>query len=500
MVIKMRARKSIADIKDMRLLRLKFGRLLNEINSSGCITWNGSTDFYGYGQMSFEQRTWSAHRLAYELANGQIDPDEKKWWVLHKCDNPACCNPDHLYLGDAKDNASDMIDRKRQRMGFKRYGDGESIRFGRVFYEIGGEIKTLFEWASHFNVNASTLEQRISAGWPERDLGLSSKIYKCHFKKDGMTKYRRFSGVKEVEDFKNKTPVAPTTRASSSTNHRGNIDMTSIAIIEAVNTSYVPFNGQQVLTAMAAGMAYVAMKPIVENLGMSWGTQQQKLMKSLEKFNGIHMNMVAADGKIRKLLCLPLKKLNGWLFSINPEKVRADIRDKLIQYQEECFTVLHDYWNKGEAINPRKKTSVDDRTPLRDAVNMLVSKKHLMYPEAYAMIHQRFNVDSIEELDVLQVTQAVEYVHRIVLEGELIGKEEKKPSFDFEMYHINAVAACTLLDQLWDIYMEDLDPALRKLGSPIAAKMSGRIMDARCINHGIRRSLERAHKKSMAIQ
>ncbi|EBY9776248.1 antirepressor protein Ant [Salmonella enterica subsp. enterica serovar Kottbus] len=204
--------------------------------------------------------------------------------------------------------------------------------------------------------------------------------------------------------------------------------MTSIAILEAVNTSYVPFNGHQIITAMAAGVAYVAMKPIVENLGMSWSTQQTKLMKQLQKFNCVHMNMVAADGKLRKLLCLPLKKLNGWLFSINPEKVRADIRDKLIQYQEECFTVLYDYWTKGKAENPRKKTSVDERTPLRDAVNMLVSKKHLMYPEAYAMIHQRFNVESIEELDASQIPQAVEYIHRVVLEGEFIGKQEELPS------------------------------------------------------------------------
>ncbi|EPC3824430.1 phage antirepressor N-terminal domain-containing protein, partial [Klebsiella oxytoca] len=209
--------------------------------------------------------------------------------------------------------------------------------------------------------------------------------------------------------------------------------MTSIAILEAINTSYVPFNGQQIITAMAAGIAYVAMKPVVENLGMSWGTQQQKLMKSLEKFNCIHMNMVAADGKLRKLLCLPLKKLNGWLFSINPEKVRADIRDKLIKYQEECFTVLHDYWTKGEVKNPRKKTTVDERTPLRDAVNMLVSKRHMMYPEAYAMIHQRFNVDSIEDLEVSQIPTAIEYVHRVALEGEFLGKQETLPAPKFDV-------------------------------------------------------------------
>ncbi|UZZ36302.1 phage antirepressor N-terminal domain-containing protein [Escherichia coli] len=248
--------------------------------------------------------------------------------------------------------------------------------------------------------------------------------------------------------------------------------MNSIAILEAVNTSYVPFNGQQIITAMAAGVAYVAMKPIVENLGMSWSTQQTKLMKQISKFNCVHMNMVAADGKLRKLLCLPLKKLNGWLFSINPEKVRADIRDKLIQYQEECFTVLHDYWTKGKAENARKKTSVDDRTPLRDAVNMLVSKKHLMYPEAYAMIHQRFNVESIEELDASQIPQAVEYIHRVVLEGEFIGKQEKKTD------ELSAKEANSLV-WLWDYanrsqaLFRELYPALKQIQS----NYSGRCYD-----------------------
>ncbi|EPK1492307.1 phage antirepressor N-terminal domain-containing protein [Escherichia coli] len=248
--------------------------------------------------------------------------------------------------------------------------------------------------------------------------------------------------------------------------------MNSIAILEAVNTSYVPFNGQQIITAMAAGVAYVAMKPIVENLGMSWSTQQTKLMKQISKFNCVHMNMIAADGKLRKLLCLPLKKLNGWLFSINPEKVRADIRDKLIQYQEECFTVLHDYWTKGKAENARKKTSVDDRTPLRDAVNMLVSKKHLMYPEAYAMIHQRFNVESIEELDASQIPQAVEYIHRVVLEGEFIGKQEKKTN------ELSAKEANSLV-WLWDYanrsqaLFRELHPALKQIQS----NYSGRCYD-----------------------
>ncbi|MFP1884430.1 phage antirepressor N-terminal domain-containing protein [Lonsdalea quercina] len=241
--------------------------------------------------------------------------------------------------------------------------------------------------------------------------------------------------------------------------------MASITILEAVNTSYVPFNGQQVITAVAAGVTYVAMRQIVENIGIDWTGQSVKLRKMKDKFNCRDISMVAADGKIRNLLCLPLKKLNGWLFSINPAKVRADIRDKLIEYQEECFTALHDYWTKGEVKNPRKKTTVNERTPLRDAVNMLVSKKHLMYPEAYAMVHQRFDVESIEDLEAAQITDAIEYVHRIALEGEFLGKQESLPapslSIDYPMEWFDKwrwALGDTQIDKPWNYPAKRLNP------------------------------------------
>ncbi|MCQ8983130.1 phage antirepressor N-terminal domain-containing protein [Escherichia albertii] len=215
--------------------------------------------------------------------------------------------------------------------------------------------------------------------------------------------------------------------------------MNSIAILEAVNTSYVPFNGQQIITAMAAGVAYVAMKPIVENLGMSWSTQQTKLMKQISKFNCVHMNMVAADGKLRKLLCLPLKKLNGWLFSINPEKVRADIRDKLIQYQEECFSVLHDYWTKGHVVNPRKaKKALPGKitTEQQEAIKQLVMSRGQSLPkekQAKAMITMWSSLKShfgcsYKEISEEQFTEALSLAARVPLEGEFIGKQEELPS------------------------------------------------------------------------
>ncbi|MFP1728032.1 phage antirepressor N-terminal domain-containing protein [Lonsdalea quercina] len=240
--------------------------------------------------------------------------------------------------------------------------------------------------------------------------------------------------------------------------------MASIAILEAVNTTAVQFHGQQIITAMAAGIAYVAMRPIVENIGIDWAAQFVKLKKQSEKFGCCDI-ATPSNGGLQKMLCIPLRKLNGWLFSINPAKVRADIRDKLIEYQEECFTALHDYWTKGEVKNPRKKTTVNERTPLRDAVNMLVSKKHLMYPEAYAMVHQRFDVESIEDLEAAQITDAIEYVHRIALEGEFLGKQESLPapslSIDYPMEWFDKwrwALGDTQIDKPWNYPAKRLNP------------------------------------------
>lgn len=79
------------------------------------------------------------------------------------------------------------------------------------------------------------------------------------------------------------------------------------------------------------------------------------------------------------------------------------------------------------------KTTVDQRTGLRNAVNMLVSKKGLIYSDAYHLIHQRFNVESIEDLTLEQLPQAVEYIHKIVLEGELIIEEKKELSMNLNL-------------------------------------------------------------------
>jgi hypothetical protein len=115
-------------------------------------------------------------------------------------------------------------------------------------------------------------------------------------------------------------------------------------VITSNDLATVSFHGKDLTTIGVDSECYVAMKPIVEGVGLDWTGQQKKLVAQGNKFNYRHISIVAADGKRREMLCIPLAKLNGWLFSINPSKVKPEIRDAVTRYQDECFEVLYQHW------------------------------------------------------------------------------------------------------------------------------------------------------------
>ena len=93
-------------------IKRRFNSKLKPKNDNGCVEWSDVGKCRGYGRFRVGKRKLASHRVAWAIRYGQI-PDGM--FVCHKCDNPSCCNPDHLFLGTHEDNMADMSRKGRTR-------------------------------------------------------------------------------------------------------------------------------------------------------------------------------------------------------------------------------------------------------------------------------------------------------------------------------------------------------------------------------------------------
>lgn len=135
---------------------------------SGCWLWHGGVNEHGYGIFGRGRRkdgVIKAHRHAYQLTKGPI-PDGLV--VRHRCDVPACVNPEHLELGTQKDNARDSIERGRAVKPPVRRGrdnvngklDEDAVRSIRRERAAGTSLETL---AKRYGVGISSIS-RVALG------------------------------------------------------------------------------------------------------------------------------------------------------------------------------------------------------------------------------------------------------------------------------------------------------------------------------------------------
>ena len=85
-----------------------WSKVIKTDNNEDCWNWNAAvSESTGYGKFRYKNKAYDAHRFVYQMLYGEIN--NSKLLVCHKCNNRLCVNPNHLYLGTAKDNVHDMI-------------------------------------------------------------------------------------------------------------------------------------------------------------------------------------------------------------------------------------------------------------------------------------------------------------------------------------------------------------------------------------------------------
>ena len=133
-------------------------RFLDNVDkTSTCWNWTGTTNNSGYGSFYFNKEVWFSHRFSYTYLIGCI-PNGLR--VLHKCDNPKCVNPNHLFLGTQKENLQDMYRKGRQRK-IDTYKSGEEHCNAKLSTTQVKEIRKLYsttriswrELAQRYNIS-----------------------------------------------------------------------------------------------------------------------------------------------------------------------------------------------------------------------------------------------------------------------------------------------------------------------------------------------------------
>ena len=126
----------------------------------------------------------------------------------------------------------------------------------------------------------------------------------------------------------------------------------SIAQLETIQ-----FHNQSLIILNHENKPYIAMKPVCENIGLDWHAQLNRINRHNVLNKGVVMIATPTKGGIQKLACLPISMINGWLFGIDTNRAKPEIRQKLEQYQSECFDVLYNHFMPKEKNTPQPSTT-----------------------------------------------------------------------------------------------------------------------------------------------
>lgn len=197
----------------------------------------------------------------------------------------------------------------------------------------------------------------------------------------------------------------------------------------------VPFHSAELYLVEHNGQPYTPMKPIVEGMGLAWQSQLAKFNSNAKRW-GITKIVIPTLGDLQEMVCLPLRKLFAWLMTISPNKVKPELRDTVIMYQNECDDVLWDYWTKGQAINQRKAISPEQQALLHEIVARRSNGERKIFAEMWARHNRHFKIPRYAELLAIHFPEAVHYLEVMDIKSKPEPQEVKALPYPQEVIQV----------------------------------------------------------------
>ncbi len=149
---------------------------------------------------------------------------------------------------------------------------------------------------------------------------------------------------------------------------------------EVIPTS--SFVGHKLIIAERNNQRYVAMKPLVQALGLDWRAQQRLINGDpCLKEGKVYIKLPGADGKQYKMFALSVDKLCGWLCLVPVRRYKPELQEKLNRYREKCFEVLHEHFHGPKPMEiPLPEIDDDDEVYLEKMARWAAAAKAGMIP------------------------------------------------------------------------------------------------------------------------
>ncbi|MCA9938203.1 MAG: ORF6C domain-containing protein [Anaerolineales bacterium] len=138
--------------------------------------------------------------------------------------------------------------------------------------------------------------------------------------------------------------------------------MSEKAIVPVEEKAVIFYDDQVVAVRLPNDEIFVPIRPICDAMGLNWSGQRQRIQRNpvlSEVLQIVRLSRDNTSGGNPNVLCMPLDYLNGWLFGIDANRVRPEIRDRLIRYQKECYRILTQAFQKQEVTAAATIAGID---------------------------------------------------------------------------------------------------------------------------------------------